>query len=120
MSEEYFTWLSSIIREEIEHWTHHVPPIGNGDDARKAMGAWYVANETYRQFLLQYTAGADLHQLCIELEAVVTSLEAYTVAQRKAEKNDSYLYDYSISVRLFEIDKDGLTMSRIRNVAVTQ
>ncbi|MFM0371073.1 PoNe immunity protein domain-containing protein [Paraburkholderia aspalathi] len=107
LSEEYFTWLSSIIREEIEHWTHHVPPTGNGDDARKAMGAWYVANETYRQFLLQYTAGADLHQLRIELEAVVTSLEAYTVAQRKAEKNDSYppfmfgeIQDYESAVQL--------------------
>ncbi|WP_233832545.1 PoNe immunity protein domain-containing protein [Paraburkholderia sp. ZP32-5] len=107
LSEEYFTWLSSINRKEIEHWKQHVPPTGNGEDARKAMGARYVADDTYRQFLLQYTAGKDLRLLRIELDAVVMSLEVYTVARRKAEKNDSYppfmfgeIEDYESAVQL--------------------
>lgn len=107
LSEEYSTWLLPIIRDEIEHWMHNVPPTGNGEDARKAMGAWYVASETFRQFLLKYTAGADLNQLRIELDTVVTSLEAYTLAQRKAEKSDSYppfmfgeIQDYESAVQL--------------------
>ena len=90
LSEEYYTWLLPIIRAEIEHWSHNVPPTGNGKDAREAMGAWYVASETFRQFLLQYTAGADLNQLRNDLDEVVTSLETYTVAKRKAEKSDLY------------------------------
>ena len=54
-------------------------------------------------------------------DAVDVSCQAVTgTGVTKYQVREAYLYDYSISVRLFEIDKDGLTMSRIRNVAVTQ
>lgn len=38
----------------------------------------------------------------------------------KYQVREAYLYDYSISVRLFEIDNDGLTVSRIRSVTMTR
>ncbi|RKF30640.1 hypothetical protein [Paraburkholderia fungorum] len=54
-------------------------------------------------------------------DAVDVSCHAVSVTGvTKYQVREAYLYDYSISVRLFEIDKDGLTVSRIRDVTVTQ
>ncbi|AXL53313.1 hypothetical protein DSC91_006682 [Paraburkholderia caffeinilytica] len=54
-------------------------------------------------------------------DAVDVSCQAVSsTGASKYQIREAYLYDYSISVRLFEIDKDGLTFSRIRNVTVTQ
>ncbi|MFM0738222.1 hypothetical protein PQQ51_13350 [Paraburkholderia xenovorans] len=36
------------------------------------------------------------------------------------QNREAYLYDYGISVSLFEIDKDGLSVSRIRKVTITR
>ena len=53
-------------------------------------------------------------------DAVDVSCQAVSdTDSTKYQIREAYLYDYSISVRLFEIDKDGLTVSRIRNVTVT-
>ena len=54
-------------------------------------------------------------------DAVDVSCQAVSgTGSTKHQIREAYLVDYSISVRLFEIDKDGLTMSRIRSVTVTQ
>jgi hypothetical protein len=54
-------------------------------------------------------------------DAVDVSCQAISnTGAMKYQVREAYLYDYSISVRLFEIDKYGLTVSRIRNVTVTQ
>lgn len=54
-------------------------------------------------------------------DAVDVSCQAVTgTGVTKYQVREAYLYDYSISVRLFEIDKNGLTMSRIHSVTVTQ
>ncbi len=54
-------------------------------------------------------------------DAVDVSCQAVSgTGATKYQIREAYLFDYSISVRLFEVDKDGLTMSRIRSVTVTQ
>jgi len=53
-------------------------------------------------------------------DAVDVSCQAAShTGATKYQIREAYLYDYGISVRLFEVDKDGLTMSRIRSVTVT-
>lgn len=38
----------------------------------------------------------------------------------KFQVREAYLYDYKISVRLLDIDDDGLIVSRIRNVTLSR
>lgn len=37
-----------------------------------------------------------------------------------SQVREAYLYDYNISVRLLDIDDDGLTVSRVRNVTIVR
>jgi hypothetical protein len=90
LSEDYFQWFVPVIEGAIQHWTDNVPPNGYGEDGKKALGARYVARDAFRRFLLQYTGGADLNQLRSGLDFVVTTLEVYTEAKRKAEKDSSF------------------------------
>lgn len=90
LGQAYYEWLLPRIDEEIAHWSMHVPPNGEGEDRKKALGARYVAREFSRRFLLQYTCGADLAQLREDLDDVVDSLANYTEAKRIAEKDGTY------------------------------
>lgn len=53
-------------------------------------------------------------------DAVDVSCQAIWDKGVKYESRDSYLYDYNISIRRFEIDSDGLSVLRIRNITVTR
>lgn len=90
LGEQYYQFLLPSLEEEIAYWSTNIPPNGDSDEGRKALGARYVARDTFRRFLLQYTGGVDLNLLRRELEEVVSSLGKYTDVKRIAEKDSTF------------------------------
>ncbi|MDN7866198.1 DUF1911 domain-containing protein [Burkholderia multivorans] len=110
LSEAYYKWLLSFIDEEIAYWSTHTPPNGDGEAGRVALGARYIARDTFRRFLLQYTGGGDLNMLRAELDKVISSLESYTDAKRAAEKDMTYpplmfgeIEEYEAAIQLISL-----------------
>lgn len=53
-------------------------------------------------------------------DAVDVSCKSMSDKAVTYQNREAYLYDYGISVRLFEINEDGLSVSRIREVSITR
>lgn len=60
-------------------------------------------------------SGADWRSGRCQLPVVITDSGI-----SKFQVREAYLYDYKISVRLLDIDDDGLIVSRIRNVTLSR
>ncbi|EDT39021.1 PoNe immunity protein domain-containing protein [Burkholderia ambifaria] len=82
VTEQYFRWLSELLQEHIELWTHSLPANGT-EDSKRASAAWLRAGGRFERLLLCYTAGEAVAPLRDELDLIVADYEEYARFQAK-------------------------------------